>query len=102
MRQPRDGAAQQIRGLRDRGERLAAAISRARDPEQAFAEATLLVETAREIAGQAALARARAAARIADDEHLTVRHLGARLGVSYARAHQLLAIARSDAPPEGE
>lgn len=95
MNAARENIASRIRRTQQRGEQVARSILRARDPEQAFSEATQLGEAAQQIAAAAGRARALAAQRIAKEQGLTGPQLGALLGVSQARAYQLLATARA-------
>ncbi|MEU1385817.1 MULTISPECIES: hypothetical protein [unclassified Nonomuraea] len=64
------------------------------DCAEAFRLATELAESLREMAEEAALARARSAARISEAESLSLAGLADKLGVSKARASQLLRVAR--------
>ncbi|MEV4371310.1 hypothetical protein AB0J71_29855 [Nonomuraea sp. NPDC049637] len=66
------------------------------DPDcaEAFRLATELAESLREMAEEASLARAKAAARISESESLSLAGLANKLGISKARASQLLRVAR--------
>lgn len=64
------------------------------DPDRAYAAAKLLVEDLRAATRTAGQLHAACAARIHDDEDLSYAALGARLGVSKARAEQLVKLDR--------
>lgn len=66
------------------------------DLGMAYAIATRLADVIREIADDAALTRAEMAAQVRDAEELSLAGLAARLGVSKARAGQLLKAARKE------
>lgn len=102
MTDARTQVASRIRGWRTSGAQLAHGVLTARDPEQAFAEATLLVDAARDVAGDAGRARALAAARIATERGLSGRELAKHLGVSPARGAQLLRAARATEDPPAD
>lgn len=70
------------------------------DPQaqHAFDSATALADTLRQLAENAANLRARTAARIATEEKLSLSVLATRIGVSKARADQLIKSAK-DAEP---
>lgn len=95
MNPAREQVASRIRGMRQKGEQIAAGVLGARDPEQAFSEATLLIEAAKAITSAASRARALAAQRISQERGLTGPQLGALLGVSQARAYQILDAAKA-------
>ncbi|MEQ4719382.1 hypothetical protein [Nonomuraea sp. B19D2] len=77
-----------------------AALQSIDDLEAAYLFATRLADEMRKLADAAALARAKSAARIRDAEQLSLSGLAARLGVSKARANQLLKAARSSTQSE--
>ncbi|TDD22261.1 hypothetical protein [Nonomuraea diastatica] len=77
-----------------------AALQSMDDLEAAYQIATQLADGMRQLADAAALARAKSAARICDTEQLSLSGLAARLGVSKARASQLLKAARNSARGE--
>ncbi|MET9340300.1 hypothetical protein [Nonomuraea sp. NPDC003804] len=71
------------------------------DLHAAFLIATRLAEQVREMADDAALVRAEAALRIQTSEALSVSELAAQIGLSKARAGQLVRAARrGQQPPE--
>ncbi|NUW33845.1 hypothetical protein HTZ77_20760 [Nonomuraea sp. SMC257] len=65
------------------------------DLQQAFIQATRLADDLRKMADDAALTRARVAAQIHDAEALSLAALATKLGISKARADQLLKAARN-------
>lgn len=71
------------------------ALQNTSDLQQAFDSVTRLANGLRELADSAALTRAKVAAQIREDEGLSVAALGAKLGMSKARADQLLNAARN-------
>ncbi|MEU0570872.1 hypothetical protein ABZ297_36510 [Nonomuraea sp. NPDC005983] len=71
------------------------AIQAMPDLGSAYESATGLAVAMRQMADTAALTRARMAARIRDAEGLSLAGLAAKLGMSKARADQLLKAARS-------
>lgn len=76
-------------------EQISAALQTSSDPEAAFDSATDLADALRDMADDAALTRARVAAQIREGEGLSIQALGERLGISKARADQLLRAARN-------
>ena len=73
--------------------------------QHAFDSATALADTLRQLAENAANLRARTAARIATEEKLSLSVLATRIGVSKARADQLIKSAKDaepDSTQEGE
>lgn len=64
------------------------------DLQQAFSRATRLADDLRKMADGAALTRAKVAAQIHDAENLSLAGLATKLGMSKARANQLLKAAR--------
>lgn len=101
------GIEHEITALLDRLDRLyeeaAAAIDATTDPEQAFALATDLADTTRQvhdrIAGRLARLRARQVVRIRDRESLSLAQLAGRISVSKARADQLVRDATKEVTP---
>jgi hypothetical protein len=71
------------------------AITRTDSPEAAFKIATDLATAFREAAEEVAGLRAREAARVRDSERLSLSGLAERLGISKARADQLIRTANS-------
>lgn len=69
------------------------------DLDTAYKIATYLAEQARELADEAALVRAKAALRIQTTDALSVSALALRLGLSKARAGQLIRAGRRSQPP---
>ena len=94
-----------LASLRDAYRRAAAMIHGDSQAQHAFDSATALADTLRQLAENAANLRARTAARIATEEKLSLSVLATRIGVSKARADQLIKSAK-DAEPgstqEGE
>jgi hypothetical protein len=76
--------------LRDGYGQAAEAIHETAEAQQAFEAATALADALRQLAEHAADLRARAAARIASEEKLSLAVLATRIGVSKARAGQLI------------
>jgi hypothetical protein len=73
--------------------------------QHAFESATALADTLRQLAENAANLRAHTAARIAAEEKLSLSVLASRIGVSKARADQLIKSAKDAEPAstqEGE
>jgi len=85
-----DGFAVALASLRDAYEQAVAAIHGDSQAQHAFESATALADLLRQLAENAASLRARAAARIAAEEKLSLSVLAARIGVSKARADQLI------------
>lgn len=83
--------------LQSRFEAIVETISDGPDPYESFHDASELLDLVESWVSAAALARARQAARLAAEEHLTVAQLARRLGVSKARAGQWLLAARDTA-----
>ncbi|MEU7003491.1 hypothetical protein [Nonomuraea sp. NPDC046570] len=71
------------------------AINAEADPNRAYDGATDLVETLRRIFEASADLRARSAARIFEQERMSLAGLADRIGVSKARAAQLIKTAKS-------
>ncbi|MBB6351256.1 replicative superfamily II helicase [Nonomuraea muscovyensis] len=76
-------------------DQISNALQNASDPKSAFARATTLADALREMADDAALTRAKLAARIREDEGLSMQALGQALGISKARAAQLINAAQN-------
>lgn len=72
-------------------------LQRMTDLDAAYEIATRLADGMRQLADDAALARAKSAAKISDAENLSRKGLANRLGVSKARADQLIQAARNRA-----
>jgi hypothetical protein len=85
-----DGFAVALASLRDAYEQATAVIHGDSQAQHAFESATALADTLRQLAENAASLRARTAARIATEEKLSLSVLAARIGVSKARADQLI------------
>ncbi|MDF5751943.1 hypothetical protein [Spongiactinospora sp. TRM90649] len=79
-----------------------AAVRMIPEPRRAFDDATHLAEKVRGMADTAAQVRAEAAARVHRAEGLSVGKLAQRLGISKARAEQLLRMARRARDGHGE
>ncbi|MFC4007952.1 hypothetical protein ACFOY2_12015 [Nonomuraea purpurea] len=73
----------------------AAALQNSSDLETAYQVATRLADNMRELADAAALIRAKSAQRIWESEQLSLSGLAAKIGVSKARADQLIKAARN-------
>lgn len=69
------------------------------DLDAAYEIATRLADGMRKLADDAALTRAKCAAEISDAENLSRRKLAERLGISKARADQLIRVARDKSAP---
>ena len=87
---PEDCFATALASLRDAYGQAAAVIRKDAEAQQAFDSATALADALRQLAEDAANLRARAAARIAEEEKLSLSVLATRIGVSKARADQLV------------
>lgn len=74
----------------------ASEIQSLEDQELAYESATQLADRLRDMADQAAQIRAASAARIQQAEGLSLMQLAERLGLSKARASQLVQAARAD------
>jgi len=85
-----DGFAVALASLRDAYEQATAVICGDSQAQHAFDSATALADTLRQLAENAASLRARTAARIAAEEKLSLSVLATRIGVSKARADQLI------------
>ncbi len=85
-----DGFAVALASLRDAYEQAATVIHGDSQAQHAFESATALADTLRQLAENAASLRARTAVRIATEEKLSLSVLAARIGVSKARADQLI------------
>ena len=72
----------------------ASAIEAMLDPQRAFERATALREAADQLVGEAANLRARMAERIWKTEEMSLASLANRIGISKARADQLLKTAK--------
>ncbi|NRQ35762.1 hypothetical protein HII36_28590 [Nonomuraea sp. NN258] len=83
-----------LRAIKELHQNLSAALESASDLQAAFESATRLADALREMADGAALTRAKIAAQMAEDESLSLAGLAAKLGVSKARADQLIKAAR--------
>ncbi|MEV4308808.1 hypothetical protein [Nonomuraea sp. NPDC049624] len=78
---------------------VSADLQRMTDLDAAYEIATRLADGMRRLADDAALARAKSAAKISDAENLSRKMLANRLGISKARADQLIRSARNSASP---
>jgi hypothetical protein len=87
-----------LTSLRDAYRRAAAMIHGDSQAQHAFESATALADTLRQLAENAANLRARTAARIATEEKLSLSVLANRIGVSKARADQLIKSAKDTEP----
>lgn len=83
-----------LRNLETAYDRAVDLIAYMYDPHDAFSRATRLRELADEFVGRAAVLRANTARRIRDTDKLSVGALAKQLGISKARAEQLLRIPR--------
>lgn len=93
-----DGFAVALASLRDAYGQAAAAIHGDSQAQHAFESASALADTLRQLAEDAADLRARTAARIAAEDRLSLSVLAARIGVSKARAGQLIKSVKDDDP----
>jgi hypothetical protein len=85
-----DRFATALASLRDAYRQAVVMIRGDSQAQHAFDSATALADALRELAESAANLRARAAARIAEEEKLSLSVLATRIGVSKARADQLV------------
>jgi hypothetical protein len=85
--EPAGGPLETLNAAREQAE---LAVAGAADAHEAFRIATKLAEGFREVAEQVSDLRGVAAARIRDQEALSLRGLASRIGVSPARAEQLV------------
>ena len=83
-----------ISALREAYDRAVTAIEGHPDRQQALDAATRLADQLRTIADSAAELRARVVERIWEEESLSLTGLGSRVGVSKARAAQILQVAK--------
>jgi DNA-binding transcriptional regulator YiaG len=83
-----------IAAVRRAYQAAAAAIAATPDPNEAFTQATELANLLRELADAGAELRAQAVARIWESEQMSLSTLAQRIGVSKARADQLIKAAR--------
>jgi DNA-binding transcriptional regulator YiaG len=90
-----DDYAQRIEQWRAQCDDLMRAIEADPSSQRALEAATKLGEVARQIIEEAALLRGRMAMRIRDDEKLSLAVLAERIGVSKARADQLVRAAQN-------
>ncbi|MER6578583.1 hypothetical protein [Nonomuraea sp. NPDC001023] len=79
-----------------------AVINAEPDPSQAYAGATELVETMRRLVEASGDQRALSAARIFDHEQMSLAGLADRIGVSKARAAQLMKTAKDAGERRGK
>ena len=70
--------------------------------QHAFESATALADTLRQLAENAASLRAQTAVRIATEEKLSLSVLATRIGVSKARAEQLVKSVKDEAPDSAQ
>lgn len=85
-----DEASTALQTLADAHGHAVAAVNGAVDAHEAFRVATELARAFRDVADQVAKLRAPAAVRIREQEALSLRGLADRIGVSPARAEQLV------------
>lgn len=78
----------------------AAAVDAEHDPQQAFQLATEVTETLRQRTIDSADLRVLAAARVFETEQMSLAGLADRIGVSKARAAQLMRLAKRDTQNE--
>ncbi|MFI5935779.1 hypothetical protein [Actinoplanes sp. NPDC051494] len=81
--------------LRESAAVAMAAVEEIPEPNRAFEQATALREAIDGLVGEAAALRARMAARIYESEKLSLAALANRIGVSKARADQLIRSTKS-------
>jgi hypothetical protein len=89
-----DQPADLIAAIQDAYQAAASAIAATPDPNQGFALATELANLLRGLADAGAELRAQAVVRIWEAEQLSLSTLAQRIGVSKARADQLIKAAR--------
>lgn len=92
-------AAKEIAGIRAAFTRAVAAIKASPDAEQAFRDASALGDLARLLSGETADFRAYLAASLLDSNQLSLSELAQILGVSKARAAQLVRAGRQKGNP---
>ena len=93
--QPEEAAAQALDALMAAYRDAAAAINAIPDPQRAFEYATQLASMLRDIAQRASELRTQTAARIWEAQELSLAALAERIGVSKARADQLIRAAKA-------
>jgi YesN/AraC family two-component response regulator len=93
--QPEEAAAQALDALTAAYQQAVATINAIPDRQRAFEYATQLANTLRDTAQRASELRTQAAARIWEAEELSLAALAERIGVSKARADQLIRAARA-------
>src|SRR5215211_6387960 len=93
--QPEEAAAQALDALTTAYQEAVATINAIPDPQRAFEYATQLANALRDTYQQASELRTQAAARIWEAEELSLAALAERIGVSKARADQLIRAARA-------
>lgn len=81
---------------------VVSAVEAVADPQRAYEYATRLADLMRELHEAAVALRPKAAVRIWEEEKISLASLAARIGVSKARAGQLVQSARrvQDQPPD--
>jgi hypothetical protein len=95
--QPEGALASALEALQRAFDRATTAIGDAPSPQQAFEAASALADTLRVLADRAAERRAQAVAQIWEAEQLSLAGLAQRIGVSRARADQILRSSRKRA-----
>jgi 3-methyladenine DNA glycosylase/8-oxoguanine DNA glycosylase len=93
--QPEEAAAEALDALTAAYHQAVAAINAIPDPQRAFEYATQLANALRDTYQQASELRTLTAARIWEAEELSLAALAQRIGVSKARADQLIRAARA-------
>jgi 3-methyladenine DNA glycosylase/8-oxoguanine DNA glycosylase len=88
-------AGEALDGLTRAYKEAAAAIEAIPDPQRAFAYATQLANLVRDLFPEASELRSRTVARIWEAEELSLAALAQRIGVSKARADQLIRAAKT-------
>jgi hypothetical protein len=97
-----DGFAVALASLRDAYGEAVTVIHGDSQAQHAFESATALADTLRQLAENAASLRAQTAVRIAAEEKLSLSVLAARIGVSKARAEQLVKSVKDEAPDSAQ
>lgn len=102
--EPTEAVAKAMADIDDAFKSAAAAIETDADPERAFRLATEVTEALRERTTDAANLRVLAAARVFEAGSMSLAGLAGRIGVSKARAAQLIRSSKqgSDVPAERE
>jgi hypothetical protein len=91
-----------MKAIRNAFESASSIIQSAPSAQQGFEEASELAQFLRNLADEGAAVRADAVARIYQEEELSLAALAEKIGVSKARADQLLRTAPTRSNPKGD